>query len=369
MEIKDYSIHTTRKANGRYYGRIIYRDNDGKRHEKSAGGFKLKKDATQHAQEVLQSMLSSANLDRSNISLYDYYIKWYQLYKEPKISKVTRNRYVVVGNVLKEHFGDTPLRNIKRSDYQELINQYGSTHARDSVSKFNNIVRKCVSYAIDDEIIDKDFTHNVQLVANKDKELKVEYLSNKELKSLKQAVVANLNHYNTSRYMILTALLTGMRKGEIQALTWNDVDFIHRTITIHHSWDDKYKQFKPTKTESSNRVIKVNQELLDRLKELQVNGSTMVFQNVLGTIPTSNALNKCLRSIMDECGIHKRNFHFHSLRHCHVAYLLSKGIDIYAISKRLGHSNVSVTLQNYAYLIDEYKAKNDEQIVSKLAEM
>ena len=207
------------------------------------------------------------------------------------------------------------------------------------------------------------------MVYNEDNQTKVEYLTNKEIKSLKKAVVANLNHYNTSRYMILTAIYTGMRKSEIQALTWNDIDFLHSTISISKSWDDAKKAFKTTKTESSQRTIKVNRQLLNRLAELKANDTTMVFQNVLGTIPTSNALNKCLRSIMSECGIEKQGFHFHSLRHVHVAYLLSKGVDIYAISKRLGHSNITITLNTYSYLIDEYKAKNDTLIIDKLAEL
>lgn len=103
--------------------------------------------------------------------------------------------------------------------------------------------------------------------------------------------------------------------------------------------------------------------------DLKANNSVMVFQNVLGTIPTSNALNKCLRSIMNDCDIKKQGFHFHSLRHVHVAYLLGEGVDIYAISKRLGHSNITVTLRTYSYLIDEYKAKNDTLIIDKLSEL
>lgn len=95
----------------------------------------------------------------------------------------------------------------------------------------------------------------------------------------------------------------------------------------------------------------------------------MVFQNQFHTIPTSNALNKCLRSIMDDAGIVKQGFHFHSLRHVHVAYLLGQGVDVYAISKRLGHANVTITLNTYSYLIDEYKAKNDELITQKLAQL
>ena len=169
--------------------------------------------------------------------------------------------------------------------------------------------------------------------------------------------------------MILTAIYTGMRKSEIQALTWKDIDFLHSTIRVNKSWDEKKKAFKPTKTESSNRTIKVNRELLNYLADLKANSSVMVFQNVLGTVPTGTALNKCLRSIMSDCGIEKQGFHFHSLRHVHVAYLLGKGVDIYAISKRLGHSNITVTLNTYSYLIDEYKAKNDTLIIDKLAQL
>ncbi|MBN7274398.1 tyrosine-type recombinase/integrase [Ligilactobacillus pobuzihii] len=55
-------------------------------------------------------------------------------------------------------------------------------------------------------------------------------------------------------------------------------------------------------------------------------------------------------------------FHFHSLRHFHVAYLLFQGIELYTISKRLGHSNMMITAKKYAYLVDEYKAKSDRQI-------
>lgn len=72
---------------------------------------------------------------------------------------------------------------------------------------------------------------------------------------------------------------------------------------------------------------------------------------------------------MRQNGISKQGFHFHSLRHVHVAFLISKGVDIYAISKRLGHSNVTVTLNTYSYLIDEYKAKNDDLITNKLSQL
>lgn len=72
---------------------------------------------------------------------------------------------------------------------------------------------------------------------------------------------------------------------------------------------------------------------------------------------------------MEQIGITKHDYTFHSLRHSHVAFLLSQGIDIYAISKRLGHSNMTTTSNIYAYLIDEYKHKLDDEIEQKLAQL
>lgn len=358
-----------RKASKGYYGYATYYDKDGKRHAKSAGCFKLKREAVQAGAD-LEAKLGAVNVDLKDITLIDYFKRWFRLYKKNVAQSASaRNQYRIMENVIAYYFQDTRLADVKRSDYQAFINKYGANHAYKSVSKLNGAIRAAVGYAIDDDIITKDFTHNVTVTYNRNKKVAVDYLTNDELVTLKKAVVSKLSRYNTSRYMILTAIYTGMRKSEVQALTWKDVDFLHATITINKSWDEKKKAFKSTKTESSNRTIKVNRELLKCLAELKANNSVMVFQNVLGTIPTSNALNKCLRSIMDGCGIKKQGFHFHSLRHVHVAYLLGKGVDIYAISKRLGHSNITVTLNTYSYLIDEYKAKNDTLIIDKLAEL
>lgn len=61
-----------------------------------------------------------------------------------------------------------------------------------------------------------------------------------------------------------------------------------------------------------------------------------------------------------------QDIHMHALHHAHVAYLAYKNVNWYAISKRLGHSNLAITLNTYAYLIDELKASEDGQIISIL---
>ena len=167
---------------------------------------------------------------------------------------------------------------------------------------------------------------------------------------------------------VLTAIYTGMRLGEIMALTWNDINF--KTISINKSWN--YLDgggFKKTKTKSSIKTISVNDDLLNLIVELKVNKQGLVFRNAYGQLPTSNAVNKTLRNAMSQCGIVKQDYHFHSLRHSHVAYLLANDVPLYIISKRLGHSNTTITADKYAYLIDEFKERSNEMIEDSLNEL
>lgn len=347
--------------------RIQWTDDQGKRHTKSHSGFRTKLLAQQWASESQVQLDHGVAIDR-DVALTDYYHQWITTYKQDKVTTITYNRYLYTEQAIKDFFGQQKLKAIKRSDYQRFINEYGANHAPETVHKVNAIVRSCVKSAILDDLCHKDFTQRVELTANRDREVSVDYLNLTEIKKLVRAARQKLRPGFTSRYMILTAIYTGMRLSEIQALTWKDIDFLHATITVNKSWNTSTCEFKPTKNESSKRTIKINPELLTILKGLrQHTQSNLVFLNQYGTIPTSNAVNKTLRSLLKALDIHRNGFHFHSLRHSHVALLLANGVDIYAISKRLGHSNTATTSRVYAYLIDEYKDKTDQQIISALS--
>lgn len=94
----------------------------------------------------------------------------------------------------------------------------------------------------------------------------------------------------------------------------------------------------------------------------------MVFKSANG-MPFSGSANASLRSFLKKADINKPGYHFHSLRHSHVAYLLSKNVDLYAISKRLGHKDMTTTAKVYAYLIDEYKEREDQKIIKAIDEI
>lgn len=200
---------------------------------------------------------------------------------------------------------------------------------------------------------------------------KIEYLNIEEMNQLAEYLLNDLNYHFTSRYMIILAIFTGMRLGEIQALTWHDVNFNFKSLSISKAWNEQLKEFKDTKTDGSNRIIRINQTVLGMLKKLKADQQPQsekgqIFINQFDTVPTSDAVNKTLRSALTHLNIKRSGFHFHSLRHTHVAYLLANHVELYLISKRLGHTDMTTTIRTYSYLIDEYKIAGDDEIENVL---
>lgn len=356
------------KRNGGWGARISWYEN-GKRKTRSRQGFSTKMSTKKWAIEAEQKKNEGIDI-RNNPSFLEYYSYWYETYQKPKMNSESRiRRYEKVKDTIADFYHDQKLSKVTRGDYQQFINRYGETHAPSTVRKLNTILRSCVESAIQDNILNGNFTRGVQLGGNKNKEYHVQYLSIAEIKTLIKITSEKLNPRYPSRFMIETAIFTGARLSEIAGLTWEDINFEKRTIRINKSWNYVEQTFKSTKNESSKRTIRINNQLLEWLQLLKKNHTNMVFQQPGGLVPTSNAVNKTLRSLMTEAGIEKEGFHFHSLRHAQVAMFLFNGVGLYAISRRLGHADTTTTSRVYAYLIDEYKEQSNDQIERVLDEL
>lgn len=354
------------KNHGAYRARVDWYDDDGKRYFKSKSGFKTKAEARRWCRITTTELEKTKGEIKADVAFNKYFDEWYSIYKKNKIADSTAPFYTSLSKAIKEEFGNRKLSKIRRSNYQKFINDYGSKHAKTTVKKVHSTIKAVVASAIYDGIIQKDFTHNIELVWSDKRTWKIDYLNAEEIQRVIDDCTSKLNRRYPSRYMILTAFYTGFRLSEIAALTWNDIDFTNRTIEVTKSYDYRKKDFKETKNASSQRIIKVTQSLLDCLEELKANNSKLVFKSQFGSVPTSNAVNKTLRKILVDCGINKPSYHFHSIRHSHVALLLYNQVDIYAISKRLGHSDITTTTRKYAYMLDELKSKSDDHIEQTL---
>lgn len=337
--------------------------------QKSKGGFKTKAEARDYAIKMEATALSGVDVTQNPV-FADYYKHWYETFKFPSIRQSTKNRYKINYKVIKQFFGLTKIKDITREQYQNFINNFAKNHAIVTVRKLNISIKACIQYAIDDGIMNRSFANQVSISGNSKLDRPVQYLNLSEIKSLVQLCLDGLDSRYTSRYLILAAIYTGARLGELSALHWQDIDFDKNTIKISKSWNQDRQEMNKPKTESSNRIIPVNEKLLQVLRQLKYNHTNFVFGlSKTKYPPTSNAVNKTLRELLAKGNMQKKNFHFHSLRHSHVAYLLSEGVDIYAISKRLGHADISITLKTYAYLLDEFKNKQNDKIISSLSQL
>lgn len=371
-----------RKRNKTYTVQVSWYENtsDGKKRQYyTKGGFKTKKAAEMHEAKIKLEIEKGAAVNE-NPRFLDYFTNWCYTYRLNGKADNTKRRYSYTIGIVDKYFKNVKIKDISRAFYQDFINAYGKNHAKNTVVKTTRLIKSSLKDAVADGIIAKNPAAHINMVYDKKRSQHVDYLSVEELKTLVKTLFTGLREDNTSRYMILAGIFTGARIGEIMALSWDDIDFNNSTITISKSYDYMNKNIKEPKNASSYRTITAPAVLLEALKMLKNNDPLFVFvkpgripdnltisdsERLARGLPTVTAVNKCLRINLKRAGLNNK-MHFHSLRHCHVAYLAAVGVDWYSISKRLGHANLSTTLNVYAYLVDESKKKNDKLITNSL---
>jgi integrase len=169
-----------------------------------------------------------------------------------------------------------------------------------------------------------------------------------------------------SRHYALFALAvaTGLRRGELLGLHWPDVDFEAGTVTVRRTLVMVGQEFilKEPKTKASRRTVTVPKFALEALhehrKKMVARGfaDRAVFCNCRGGFVRGyNLLRNSFQPILVRAKLPR--IRFHDLRHTHATALLSKGHPIKAVSQRLGHSDVSITLRVYAHVLPADDAK------------
>jgi integrase len=378
LEINTMASFRKRGKTWTYY--VYYKDNNGDKQQLNHGGYPTKKMAQLAAAEIEQQYRHGADLTAHKISLISYWDKWIKLYKAGKNAPITERRYSTIRKQLVAHFGeDTQLNNICKNDWQEFLNEFGADRTKDTVSKLNGYVRAMAESAVADRIIYSNFTKGTVLTGLNGKPRELKYLQLDDFAKLIKYCTKHARLRSVYNYMIITGALTGARFSEVAALQWPDIDWDTDTIHITKSWDYTYGGgFKATKTPSSVRDISMPPELATILKQLQTaqqerslatgyrDPKHMVFRNIRHEVPGDSAINKALHQVEDDLGITPR-ITFHGLRHTHVSYLLSQGVDIYYISQRLGHSNIEITMRVYSHLLDQARKSQDTKALTALS--
>lgn len=205
------------KHSGSWGYRISYYDKFGKRKFVNKFGFKKKSDATEAARD-LELKKKSTNLEkREYITLADYYNDWIKTYKLGKYSRNTELRYIAFGKSIYQYFGNSLLKDITKADYQKFIDQYSKSRSKASVRRVNGYVSTVLDDAIDEQLISRDFTHNVLISGSDPKPADLKYLELDEATRLKKYAYERLSLKAIS---IFTKSYLRWQLGAVMAKLW-----------------------------------------------------------------------------------------------------------------------------------------------------
>jgi integrase len=171
-------------------------------------------------------------------------------------------------------------------------------------------------------------------------------------------------------------MATGMRRGEAHALYWSDIDLNHQTIRVNKNSTyvsgDGYQITTP-KTVSSNRVVHIDKFTIGLIKAykglLKKNGTYSEEYPIFwpeGIPIPRETIRRYFKQATKMAGLPE--IRLHDLRHSHVSLMVSLGVEYLEISRKVGHSNISTTMNTYAHLYSE-KQKSSAQLIGKALEI
>lgn len=275
---------------------------------------------------------------------------------------------MIRGKFIKAQFEDKPAIQIKASEYQAFINKYAETNCRDNVSSMNAEIRNVIIFAKRDKLNMEDFTEGVILSDRPPKKRKEDkYIhSFKDYQKLVSYLEENLD-LSTSiiPHLLLIQLKTGLRAGEVAGLTWDCILWNTSEIKTYRRYDTVRHRWSKAKTDDSIRTIPIVEDtlaVLQKLKQEQevfiengtiANDGNMIFIDINHNIVTNADINKHLKQILKMLRIFPNNMTSTGLRHTYCSTMLAMGVDIWAVSKLMGHKDITEITETYGHLIKE----------------
>jgi integrase len=195
-----------------------------------------------------------------------------------------------------------------------------------------------------------------------------------------RAIVTSLRDHPVYTQMVL-GLFGGLRRGEVLALRWGHVDLSAKNLKVCASLEETTAgglRFKEPKSAAGKREVslpdiavealrehwKRQLELSMRLGAGKPSPDMLIFTRLNGEPVSPRAFSKAWGKAAASIGVQAT---FHALRHTHISHLISAGIDVVKISKRVGHADIATTLNEYAHLFDAREDKSAGAINAAVA--
>ena len=304
--------------------------------------------------------------------LADYFLKEIETYKKGQVRERTYDKYRVNCRFVAENFPNLILEKMTADDYQQILNKYGETREKATITDFHHQLAWALKRAYNiDGLLKRDVTFDAKIPqGKKPSKKKQKFMEIEDMKRL----IQELKHENTPEANFFLILLkTGLRFAEALGITLNDIDFKKKTVSINKTLAYKgnrkgTRAFAPTKNKYSVRTIIVDDAVLYMLwkNAKGADPDESIFYRLKG-FQFNSTLNNKLKRACQKAGVPEVTLH--GLRHEHATYLVSQGISSMAVAERLGHADDSVTRAVYIHRLETEKARDDKEILQKIANL
>ena len=340
---------------------------DGKRQQRYATVRGTLKDAQRKLTELLNAADTGMLPDPCDMTLAEYLRAWLKSAHEQSPKTLERYGELAERQII-PHLGITKLQKLK----PEAIRQWHNNLLEDGLSSrtvghAHRLLRLVLGYGVKSGML----VRNVATIQAPPKveATEIQILEQDQIKT----VLAALDGHMLFPIVSL-ALATGMRRGELLALQWGVIDLDRATLRVERSVEETRAglRIKEPKSKRGRRTISLSSDAVavlraHKVKQLElrlalgmgnITPDTFVFSTVEGGLRSPDNLSRDWARTVKAKKL--PDVSFHALRHTHVSMLISQKVDILAISRRIGHSRASTTLDNYGHLMqgsDEAAAK------------
>lgn len=315
---------------------------DGTKKQKKKRGFKTKRDAQLAESAAIEEAKNFRPEEKKMLFsvLAEDYLKWYKLRRKD-------SSYRKISSIVEVHlipkFGKKAIDKIRPKhimDYHsELIPKYSPAH----VTKIHTVLSAVFNYGVKQEHLKEN---PARLAGNAEVEIEkhVNYWTLEEFRRFVEVVDDEVYYA-----LFMTLYYSGMRKGELLALTWGDIDLDNNTINVDKT--EYYRVITKPKTKASIRTLLMPKHVMTLLSRLKAKRDPKMTYRVFGEFNDSistSTLDITFHRYIKKAKVKK--IRIHDFRHSHASYLINNNVIVSVVAKRLGHGDVATTLNTYSHL-------------------
>ncbi|MGV8168160.1 MAG: tyrosine-type recombinase/integrase [Alkaliphilus sp.] len=340
---------------------FLGRDENGKRvyHNKTIHGNK--KAAQAYLNRILLEKDTGTFYEPSKEVLSVYLEKWLEVAVKNRVTEKTHDSYTyLIKLYINPELGDIPISQLTAIRVQDMYNSLIKKNLSSRTVRYvHSVLRNALEQAVKWQSIKQNPTQYVDLPKH-EKTQEITALSVEETKRFLDA--STFNRWGVLFELMIT---TGLRPGEAYGLTWNNVDFIKKQIYVIKAISRVKGKWtlKEPKTKKSKRTLPLpettlqrlkdhkKEQTLEKLKARDYNDHAFVFASNNGNpLEARNVINQYFKPLLEQVGL-PRTIRLYDLRHTCATLLMASDVNPKVVAERLGHSNVSMTLNTYTHVL------------------